>query len=444
MMAKSPKNKASQLRNNRDTRKLWIVCGLPLLAKLMWLYSLPSHGLLGADGENYLAGVKALESDGVFSNATVLHYWPAGYPILLWLIGTLSPTFSMFIAGTLQSALFAFATFYFAKELKHSSISKYAFSIALVLTASPTLSLNSVVIGYEVTCASLLLIAITLLIKNRRLKSEKPLASEMIWANLLLTLACFMQPRILLLAVGIVISFAILSLQKTQAFKFLVVSVCILSISPISLVTRNVVANDFAAISTNLGVTMNIGAGDKATGGYSNEARGVSCDELEGNAAQKDQHLVACVLKWYVENPGSAIPLFYRKFIFHWSPWFGPLTNGTMARNPWLNFHPLVDVARNSESGFNMVFGNTGKIVSWIWEISSLILLLYGFLVMRRKSRELGLIAWMLFTPVVLNSISSMATIGDNRFRIPTLTFSVVLQILGIYGIIQRRQFRKS
>lgn len=443
-MAKSPKNKASKLRNMRETRKLWIVCGAPFLAKLVWLYSLPSHGLLGADGESYLAGVRALESDGVFSNATVLHYWPAGYPILLWLIGTLSPTFLMFIAGTLQSALFAFATLYFAKELKNSSISKYAFSIALILTISPTLTLNSVVIGYEVPCASLLLIAIALLIRHRRLKVEKVLSSEMIWANVLLTLACFMQPRMLLLALGIVIPFAILVFQKTQAFKFLLVSVCILSISPISLVTRNVAANDFAAISTNLGVTMNIGAGDKATGGYSNEASGVSCDELVGNASQKDQHLVGCVLKWYVENPGSAIPLIYRKFLFHWSPWFGPLTNGTMARNPWLNFHPLLDVARNSESGFDMVFGNTGRIVSWIWEISLLILMLNGFLILRRKSRELMIIAWMLFTPVVLNSISSMATIGDNRFRIPTLTLSVVLQILGIYGIFQRRQFRKS
>jgi hypothetical protein len=43
-------------------------------------------GWLGADGENYFKGVDGLYAEGFFSKADILNYWPAGYPILLWLL----------------------------------------------------------------------------------------------------------------------------------------------------------------------------------------------------------------------------------------------------------------------------------------------------------------------------------------------------------------------
>ena len=61
----------------------------------------------------------------------------------------------------------------------------------------------------------------------------------------------------------------------------------------------------FTAISTNLGVTMNIGAGDDATGGYNGKYNGVPCPEAVGNEAEIDSAKVKCVLKWYLQNPAK-------------------------------------------------------------------------------------------------------------------------------------------
>jgi hypothetical protein len=74
---------------------------------------------------------------------------------------------------------------------------------------------------------------------------------------------------------------------------------------------------------------------------------------------------VGCVLKWYVENPGASLKLFVNLFFFHWYPWFGPLENGTMARNPWLKFHPFAETVKTQE-GHEMAYGNVGKAFSWI------------------------------------------------------------------------------
>jgi hypothetical protein len=44
---------------------------------------------LGADGGNYLKGYEAILKDGIFSSEPVLNYWPAGYPLLMFLISLL-------------------------------------------------------------------------------------------------------------------------------------------------------------------------------------------------------------------------------------------------------------------------------------------------------------------------------------------------------------------
>jgi hypothetical protein len=188
---------------------------------------------------------------------------------------------------------------------------------------------------------------------------------------------------------------------------------------------------------------MYIGAGPGATGGYVSKPIGVPCEEITGNAAEKDSHKVGCVLKWYLNNPGESARLFLNKFQFHWSPWFGPLANGTMARNPWLQFHPFAETSK-TEDGFRVVYGATGKVISWAWVLGSLALLAHGFLALRRRGGVSTLLAWSLLIPVVLNAASSMGTIGDHRFRIPTLTLSILLQLFGLYAIFERRSFKRG
>jgi hypothetical protein len=217
----------------------------------------------------------------------------------------------------------------------------------------------------------------------------------------------------------------------------------IVLVSPLALALRNLAANDFFAVSTNLGVTMNIGAGNNASGGYSNDARGVECSISEqANPAESDKQLVGCVVKWYAKNPSKAISLFVDKLVFHWSPWFGPLSNGTSARNPWLRLNPLVEFSSTTPTGYQLVFGNIGKAISWLWLLFSMGLLIRGFIMLRRRGGTSTVLAWSLMLPVILNSMSSMGTIGDNRFRIPTLTLSVILQGIGLISLYQKSEYK--
>ena len=411
--------------------------------KIMWLSSKEGRGLLGADGENYLQGLEGLLSEGLFSSAEKLSYWPAGYPILMWPIAAISENNLAFIVGIIQSLIFALAIWFFAIELSATSLKRFAWPAAIILSLSPTLSLNSVVIGYEVTSASLFLLAISLFLRQVRLSKSSIFNWENSLAVFAIAISCFMQPRIMLLALGIIIPFTIYHYRGRAIPVFLAFTLSIVAVAPSIMILRNIEANGYAAISTNLGVTMNIGAGPEATGGYVSQVTGVPCEAIEGNAAEQDSHKVGCVLKWYLDNPGKSAKLFQNKFLYHWSPWFGPLANGTMARNPWLQFHPFAESAKTQE-GFEIVNGGVGKTISWAWVLGSLALLIYGFIALRRRGGVSTLLAWSLFIPVLLNTGSSMGTIGDHRFRIPTLTLSILLQLFGLYAIFERRSFKRG
>jgi hypothetical protein len=413
------------------------------LIKIMWLSSIEGRYLLGADGENYIDALNGLLTDGFFSDRSNLSYWPAGYPILMWPIAAISESNLAFIVGITQSLIFALAIWFFATELSAISLKRFTWPAVIVLSLSPTLSLNSVGIGYEVISASLTLLSISLFIRQIRLSKSSILNWENSLASFAIAISCFMQPRILLLALGIIIPFAIYHYPRKAIPIFLAFCLSIVFIAPAMLIFRNIEANGYAAISTNLGVTMNIGAGPEATGAYDWPKTGVPCEAIEGNAAEQDRHKVGCVLKWYLENPRKSTKLFVNKFFYHWSPWFGPLSNGQMGRNAWLEFHPFAESAKTQE-GFEIVNGGVGKTISWAWVLGSLALLIYGFIALRRRGGVSTLLAWCLFLPVLLNTGSSMGTIGDHRFRIPTLTLSILLQLFGLYAIFERRSFKRG
>ena len=435
--SKIARAKGSQLR------AIVLFSAAVFLIKVIWLSSQQGRGLLGADGENYLNALSGLLEDGLFSEQGLLSYWPAGYPILMWPLAELSFTNLAFLVGTLQSLIFAVSVIFFSFELSRSSLKKFTWPAVLILSLSPTFTLNSVVIGYEVTPAVLFLLVIALYMRLIRIEKRSIFNWEISLAALAISLSCFMQPRIILLALGLFIPFAIYHYRGRAIPIFLAFSLFIVAIAPAILIFRNTQAQGFAAISTNLGVTMNIGAGPKATGGYTSQVTGVDCEPIEGDAAEQDSHKVGCVLKWYLENPGASLKLFVNKFFFHWSPWFGPLANGTMARNPWLKFHPFAETVKTQE-GYEMAYGNVGKAFSWIWVLGSLALMVYGFIALRRRGGLSTLLAWALFIPVLLNTASSMGTIGDHRFRIPTLSLSLLLQLFGAYALFSRKSFRRG
>jgi len=410
--------------------------------KIFWLSSKEGRGLLGADGENYLEALNGLLAEGFFSEQGKLSYWPAGYPILMWPIATISEFNLPFIVGIIQSLIFALAIWFFAMELNATTLRRFTWPAVILLNLSPTLSLNSVVIGYEVTSASIFLVVISLYISQVRLRKSSIFNWENCLAAFAISISCFMQPRIVLLALGIVIPFVIYHYRGRAIPIFLAFILSIVAIAPSIMIFRNIEANGYAAISTNLGATMNVGAGPESTGGYTPKATGVPCEAIEGNPAEQDSHKVGCVLRWYIENPGKSAKLFVNKFLFHWSPW-GPLSDGTMARNPWLQFHPFSKTAQTQE-GYELINGWIGKSLSRLWVIGSLLVLVYGFIALRRRGGVSTLLAWCLFIPVLLNTGSSMGTIGDHRFRIPTLTLSILLQLFGLYAIFEKRSFKRG
>ena len=206
---------------------------------------------------------------------------------------------------------------------------------------------------------------------------------------------------------------------------------------PSILILRNIVANDKAAISTNLGVTMQIGAGDNATGGYGPPDGTITCLPNAKGQEVTDNQIVGCVLKWYLSNPGKAAQLMINKTVYYWSPWFGPLANGTMARNPWLKVSPLVGMAK-SESGNDLIYGGLGRFISWVWLLGGLLLVGAGLIWLWRLGGIERSMAWLAGIPVILGWLTSLGTIGDHRFRIPQMGLSLFLQVVGVYGLRRR------
>jgi hypothetical protein len=216
--------------------------------------------------------------------------------------------------------------------------------------------------------------------------------------------------------------------------KIFAIAVSVILISPVSLIARNVVAINKSTISTNLGVTMAIGAGDETRGGYSHTGPQVPCASVTPNAKTTDNQLVKCVVKWYLTNPLSTLKLAFYKSEFFWSPWSGPLANGTMARNPWLKISPVKSLG-DSQSSSGLVLGNFGKFISWLWIISQIGLLIYGFRALRKIDPLSRILADGSMAAVVISWLISIGTIGDHRFRIPTMGLSLVLQFAAIWTI---------
>jgi hypothetical protein len=243
-------------------------------------------------------------------------------------------------------------------------------------------------------------------------------------------LLTFVQPRLLL--TGLILNLAWIIIWKgfKASILFIALSLVITLFFPATLIYRNNKAIGINTISNNLGVTMNIGAGNDATGGYAKEGYGVDCD-LTGNPAQQDNQKVKCVLNWYLNNPAKSTKLFYNKSIYLWSPWYGPLANGTMARNPWLTITPLKNMTKTQE-GFNLVNGGLGKAISWLWLLGGLALLLYGYLILWRQNSLERFIGNLTIVAISINWLITLFTIGDHRFRIPIMGLSLFLQAVGI------------
>jgi hypothetical protein len=390
---------------------------------------------LGADGENYLTGYNALLRDGILSPESILNYWPAGYPLLILFLSLLGKSWVLTTLSIVQSLIFSYAVYFFAKELSKTRLKKFAYLTLLLILFNPTLSLSSIAIGYESLTASGLLLCVGLVIRSFVEKDNKKFARYLIISSSIFGLLSFVQPRLLLTGVLINLLWILVWKGSKAGALMIALSLAITLFFPATLIYRNNQAIGINSISTNLGVTMNIGAGDNATGGYIKEGYGVECD-LSGTSVQQDSQRVRCVLNWYVSNPIKAVELFYNKSIYFWSPWYGPTANGTMARNPWLTINPLKNIA-STQDGFNLVYGGFGKAISWLWLLGGLALLLYGYFTLWRQNSLERFIGNLAMVAIATNWLITLFTIGDHRFRIPIMGLSLFIQVIGLKTILR-------
>ena len=439
-MGKNSKARATKAYEKKQSNKLFWLIAIPLTAlviKLIVMANTQGGGWLGADGENYLTGVDGLLKDGFFSKEGKLLYWPAGYPIFVWPLAAISISKFVYFLGLIQSTLFAYATFLFTRELKKTNISFLAVTISFLITFNPTLSLSTLVVGYEAPVAALLMISMAYLIRDLSAQSDKISLKNIIIIALSLSVSSFLQPRILLFGVAFIFFWCLKKTGSKARVQLLGLTLVLVMLFPSVLILRNIVANDKATISTNLGVTMRIGAGDDATGGYGVPKTPIPCPPKSKGQEVTDNQIVGCVLKWYLSNPGKAAQLMINKTVYYWSPWFGPSANGTMARNPWLKVSPLVGMAK-SESGNDLIYGGLGRFISWVWLLGGLLLVGAGLIWLWRLGGIERNMAWLAGIPVILGWLTSLGTIGDHRFRIPQMGLSLFLQVVGVYGLRRR------
>ena len=441
-MAKQIKNKKPITQANKaDTKRLRYLIAIPVIAlviKLITMGNAQGGGWLGADGENYLTGVDGLLNQGFFSSEGKLTYWPAGYPILIWMLTKVSLVNLGWLISLTQSFFYAYSSYYFTKQLSQTKLRNFVIPVAIVIAINPTLSLSSMSVGYESPIASCMMMIIGLILKSKLTTSGSGFKRIVVGVGFFSALATFMQPRWILTTVVIAAIWALTTTGRKQQALILVAVIGVMAVAPLALVQRNSVAFQKNIVSTNLGITMSIGAGPETSGGYNHVGPNVPCAANAPESKVSDSELTKCVLKWYLQNPTDTLRLSANKSFFFWSPWVGPMANGTMARNPWQKINPIVTAGSTSKAANDLINGNFGKAASVVWVLGGILLMVAGFIWLfssRGLLRDLGILA---LAPVAISFLVSLGTIGDHRFRLPTMPLSLFLQVLGAVALYRR------
>jgi hypothetical protein len=290
-------------------------------------------------------------------------------------------------------------------------------------------------VGYEAPIAACFMMIVGIIWAN-----TNPTINKKFWLSVAhvggwFALATFMQPRFLLIAIVIAALWALRIVGTKNRIRIAALVTAIMMVAPAIMIFRNIEVIDKATISTNLGVTMRIGAGPETSGGYGRTGPEVPCEPKSPATTVSDNEVVVCVMKWYLSNPVDTARLSFNKALFFWSPWSGSEGEGTMARNPWLKISPAHQIALSSKGGQDFVYGPIGVLVSWGWIIGQMIFLFAGYRVLRKIGTDEKFLANVVLTPVVLSWLISIGTIGDHRFRIPTMSMSIFLQVIAFLAI---------
>ena len=431
-IAKSAKKEIS------DSKLHKYLIAIPLIAltiKFITMGNIQAGIWLGADGENYLTGLDGLIKDGFFSEEPLLSYWPAGYPLLMWPFTVFGQTVFYYLISAIQSVFFAYASYFFTNKMAKSSLKNFAFWTSIIISFNPTLSLSTLAIGYEAPIAACFMMIAGIIWANTNPTFDKKFWLAVASVGGWFALATFMQPRFVLMAIIIAIMWALKLVGTKNRIRIAALIISIMMVAPAIMIFRNMEVIDKTTISTNLGVTMRIGAGPETSGAYDRSGPEVPCEPNSPTAVVTDNELVVCVVKWYLTNPLDTARLSFNKAKYFWSPWSGPEATGTMARNPWLKISPVQQVGNSTQDGQGLVFGFFGIAISYLWIFGQILFLLFGYRSLSKLGRDELFFGLVLITPVLVSWLLALGTIGDHRFRVPTMSMSLVLQAIAILAI---------
>jgi hypothetical protein len=422
---------------SKDQKKFFIAVGAITAFKLILipniqqsLVGMHSGAWLGADGETYLAASEAITQEGLFSKSNLLVYFAPGYSIFLSILHLFTGKLLFLLTSLIQTLLYSYSVFFFGKQLLKTKFNKIVLPFGIILLLNPTLSLSSLVIGYESLVVSFFLLAMGFLIIDLTSKESKLPYSSLLISAVLLGLTVWLSPRMILPGFLTLLTWLFFKNKfKKNLLSSLIVMLIFLSFQG-SIIMRNEIATGNLISQSSLGNLAIMGAGPNATGTYTNKDTGIVCDVEGLDATLSSNKKLMCAINWYKNNPGQGLLLLWKKSYFLWSPWFGPLADGTMARNPYMNFHP-VKVGITTQSQLDFVMGLPGQLVSWILIFGSWFLLILGF----RASFKLGGLERVIGNISLMIILSSWLSVlivqGDHRYRIPFMPFSLFLQFYG-------------
>ena len=440
------RQKAIVKRQSKNQKKLLIAVGVITAFKLLLipniqqsLVGMSSGAWLGADGESYLEASEVIATEGLFSKSSLLVYFAPGYSIFLSILQLFAGKLLFPLTSFVQTLLYSYAVFFFGQQLLKTKLNKIVFSFGIILLLNPTLSLSSLVIGYESLVASFFLLAMGFLILDLTSKESKLPYSPLLISAVLLGLTVCLSPRMILPGFLILLTWLYLRNKfKKNLLSSLIVVMIFLSFQGTIIMRNEIATNNFISQSS-IGTLAIMGAGPSATGTYTNQDTGIVCDVEGLDVTQASNKKLKCAINWYEKNPGQGLLLLWKKSYYLWSPWFGPLAGGTMARNPYLNFHP-VKANIQTQSQVDFVLGLPGQLVSWVFIFGGWFLLILGF----RTSYRLGGLEKVIGSISLMIILSSWLAVlivqGDHRYRIPFMPFVLFLQLCG-YKALRKFKF---
>ena len=123
-----PKTSGNKLHSNLIS---WSI--VVFILKIIIILNVPGGAWYAADGSNYVEGVEALINEGIFSTNEKLSYWPAGYPLFILLLSLFGTSWVLTTLSVVQTVIFSFGVYYFAKQLLRTELRKYVKFIYLVI-----------------------------------------------------------------------------------------------------------------------------------------------------------------------------------------------------------------------------------------------------------------------------------------------------------------------